>query len=206
MVNADKGYLGFFVGLLIIGPSGFVCCAVRRIFFGGSPGPLHLPTTNGPLSIVLVHVPIYVQTRLGTRSEPTEIWGSERPPHALFKLCEASLPLTKTLGLAHCVKPLCHSRRRWALHTVWSLSATHEDTEPCTLCGAQQSKPCGWYRVQSWSGIFSTFFNFLQRPIDGEYCFSCFSYGNGYYSDWMWKDNSLFCVEIGGNFQNPTRI
>ena len=167
-------------------------------------------------------------TRLGTRnepdfsSEPTEVWSSETATCVCTvwglsathedagpcTLCEASLPLMRTLGLAHCVRSLCHLWEHWALHTVWGLSATHENTEPCTLCEA--SLPlmrrlglahCAMHNSLNRADgggfnpgreFFWLFFNVLQRPIDGEYCFSCFFNGNEYSSDWMWKDNSLF--------------
>ena len=70
---------------------------------------------------------------------------------------------------------------------MWSLSATHGDTGPCTLCEASlplmetlglahcaiyDLEPRGMLQVQSRSGNFSQlFFHFLEWPIDREYSF-----------------------------------
>ena len=90
---------------------------------------LHVPAGRSCLS----KLDTSSHARLGTRSEPDfrseppKIWSLERPPHALFKQCEASLPLMKTVGLAPCVKPLCQSWRHWALsHCVMHKSLDRE--------------------------------------------------------------------------------
>ena len=117
MVNADKGYLDFFLGLLFIGPSSFVCCAVRRIFFVHRPVRYICPTTNGPLSFVLVYLRIraykvrdaeWATWNLKLRETATcvfqTVWSfsATHEDTGPCTLCEASLPLMKTVGLAHC--------------------------------------------------------------------------------------------------------
>ena len=152
----------------------------RRSGWSVAPGPVRSPPKGAD---PYPHPPEYTGGSAGTLSAP--------PPNQKTRKLTPSSQWSiqgKGRGVSHLKFHAERGRHRRFFLGVWSLSATHEDTGPCTLCDTQQSKPCGWSRVQLRSGVVFHFLNFLQRPIDGKYCFICFPNENEYYSDWMCRE------------------